>query len=95
MYSPSYPFPPAPSPPPKTATPCERFATRKGQPPCKENLMKWCQTDLAATAYRWRRFVGRQGPDDMLFGGLDNVISHDGIMAEEVTKRGWKVRGHG
>jgi hypothetical protein len=56
--------------------------------------MRWCQTDLAATAYRWRRFVGREGPDDMRFGELDEGgIGHDGVMAEEVVRRGWKARG--
>jgi hypothetical protein len=76
-------------------TPCDRFAAAPGAPLCKQNLMRWCQTDLAATAYRWRKLVGRddaggQG-QGLLFGDLDQGISHDGLMAQEVVKRGWKV----
>lgn len=67
--------------------------------------MRWCQTDLAATAYRWRKLVGRADAaagesvgaaggrgEGLLFGDLDQGISHDGLMAQEVVKRGWKVR---
>lgn len=73
------------------ATPCERFAAGPGLPPCKVNEMKWCQTDLAANAYSWPRFMR----DDMRFGILErgHGANHDGIMAELVHKRGWKVCG--
>ncbi|KAI8462605.1 MAG: hypothetical protein J3K34DRAFT_475968 [Monoraphidium minutum] len=75
-----------------TGNPCERFAARKGAPRCKPNLMRWCQTDLAATAYRWRKFVGRDGGgEEMLFAGMDQGISHDGQLAQRAVSRGWKV----
>lgn len=72
-----------------TATPCERFAAGAGLPPCKSNELSWCQTDLAANAYDWRRFVG----DGMLFGVLDSGYgaNHDGVMADVVRARRWKV----
>lgn len=71
------------------ATPCERFAAGPSLPPCKTNEMKWCQTDLAANAYSWPRFI----QDDMRFGVLEkgHGANHDGIMADVVRKRGWKV----
>eukprot|EP00775_Hariotina_reticulata_P012502 gene12502-12637_t len=72
-----------------TGLPCERFAAGPGVPTCKENLLRWCQTDLAANVYWWPRFVA----DDMLFGVLDSGrgANHDGFMAEVVVKRSWKV----
>ena len=54
--------------------------------------MKWCQTDLAANAYSWPRFM----KDDMRFGILETGrgANHDGIMADLVRTRGWKVKIH-
>lgn len=70
--------------------PCERFAAGPGLPPCKVNTLTWCHTDLAANAYAWPRFIA----DDMRFGVLDSGhgASHDGVMADVVRSRGWKVR---
>eukprot|EP00878_Enallax_costatus_P036477 GHUV01040967.1.p1 GENE.GHUV01040967.1~~GHUV01040967.1.p1 ORF type:complete len:318 (+),score=72.11 GHUV01040967.1:2345-3298(+) len=72
-----------------TGTPCERFTAGPGLPSCKTNEMKWCQTDLAANAYSWPRFM----KDDMRFGILETGrgANHDGIMADLVRTRGWKV----
>jgi hypothetical protein len=70
-------------------TPCERFAAGPGLPPCKVNELRWCQTDLAANAYAWPRFIA----DDMRFGVLDSGhgANHDGYMADVVRARQWKV----
>lgn len=72
-----------------TAVPCERFAAGPGLPPCKTNELRWCQTDLAANAYSWPRFIA----DDMRFGVLDSGhgANHDGFMADVVRARKWKV----
>ncbi|KAF8065512.1 EXOSC8 [Scenedesmus sp. PABB004] len=72
-----------------TGTPCARFAAGRGLPPCKANGLTWCQTDLAAVAYSWPRFVA----DDMRFGVLESGqgANHDGIMADVVRTRRWKV----
>lgn len=69
--------------------PCERFAAGPGLPPCKVNELRWCQTDLAANAYAWPRFIA----DDMRFGVLDSGhgANHDGYMADVVRTRQWKV----
>lgn len=32
-----------------------------GAPPCKENLLRFCNTDLAATIYRWEACWGGLG----------------------------------
>lgn len=73
-----------------SGTPCERFAYLSGVPPCKQNELRWCHTDLAANVYHWPRFV----EDDMRFGVLEggHGISHDGVMAQLVVQKGWKVR---
>lgn len=75
---------------PAAGIPCERFAAGPGHPPCKTNELRWCQTDLAANAYFWPRFIA----DDMRFGVLDSGVgaSHDGFMADVVRTRKWKVR---
>lgn len=74
---------------PAAAAPCERFAAGPGLPPCKVNELRWCQTDLAANAYSWPRFIA----DDMRFGLLDSGqrANHDGYMADVVRERKWKV----
>ncbi len=53
--------------------------------------MAWCQTDLAANAYRWSKLL----EEDLRYGPLDRGAgaSHDGFMAQAVRDRGWKVRG--
>ncbi|KAF6263567.1 hypothetical protein COO60DRAFT_1282230 [Scenedesmus sp. NREL 46B-D3] len=72
-----------------TGTPCERFAAGPQLPPCKSNGLSWCQTDLAAVAYSWPRFMA----DDMRFGVLEqgHGANHDGIMADLVRLRKWKA----
>ena len=52
--------------------------------------MRFCQTDLAANAYRWRRMV----KEDKRFGPLDPAgasSANDGMMASLLLKEGWKV----
>ncbi|EFJ52303.1 hypothetical protein VOLCADRAFT_102964 [Volvox carteri f. nagariensis] len=73
-----------------TALPCERFEEGEGVPHCKENEMRFCQTDLAASAYRLERLLA----ENRLFGELDPGGSHganDGIMAQTILTAGWKV----
>uniref|UniRef100_A0A383WPA8 Uncharacterized protein n=1 Tax=Tetradesmus obliquus TaxID=3088 RepID=A0A383WPA8_TETOB len=72
-----------------TGTPCARFAAGPQLPPCKQNNLSWCQTDLAAVAYSWPRFMA----DDMRFGLLEqgHGANHDGIMADVVQSRKWKI----
>lgn len=74
---------------PCAGMPCERFAAGPGLPPCKVNELRWCQTDLAANAYAWPRFIA----DDMRFAVLDSGhgANHDGFMADVVRARQWKV----
>lgn len=62
----------------------------EGDAPCKVNRLKWCHTDLGATAYRWRRLV----EEDRRFGGLDKTgvfTGQDGVMAGQVVEAGWPV----
>jgi len=82
--------PPSLQPHAPPATPCERFASGPGYPPCKVNELRWCQTDLAANVFSWPRFIA----DDMRYGLLDSGhgASHDGFMADVVRTRKWKVR---
>ncbi len=77
--------------PPPAAAPCERFAAAPGAPPCKENLLRFCNTDLASSIYRWPRFVAEDR-------GFAKVESHgiglnDGLLARLLKASGWKVRG--
>ena len=73
-----------------TGIPCDRFAAGPGLPPCKENELRWCCTDLAANVYSWPRLMS----EELRFGVLDvgKGANHDGLMAELVVKKGWKVR---
>ncbi|KAG2435072.1 hypothetical protein HXX76_007159 [Chlamydomonas incerta] len=79
-----------------TAEPCERFEEGEGVPPCKENGMRFCQTDLAANAYKLQRLL----VEDRRFGLVDPGGTHganDGIMAQLLKTAGWKihyVHGH-
>jgi hypothetical protein len=56
--------------------------------PCKPNLLRWCQTDLAATVYYWPRFV----EEDVRFWDAslpgDAAGSHDGRLAEALASSG-------
>lgn len=36
--------------------PCLRFESGPGLPACKQNMLRFCQTDLATVAYDWSRF---------------------------------------
>ncbi|KXZ44304.1 hypothetical protein GPECTOR_69g397 [Gonium pectorale] len=73
-----------------TASPCERFEDGEGLPPCKENGMRFCQTDLAANAYHLQRLI----TEDRRFGVVDPTGSHganDGVMAQILKSAGWKI----
>lgn len=62
-------------------------------PPCKENGMRFCQTDLAANAYKLQRLLA----EDRRFGLVDPGGTHganDGIMAQLLKTAGWKVGAH-
>ncbi len=70
--------------------PCERFEEAPGVPSCKENTMRFCQTDLAANAYRLERLLA----ENRRFGTADPDGTHganDGIMAQTLKMEGWKV----
>jgi len=57
-------------------------------PPCKSNLLRWCQTDLAATVYYWPRIVEEDVKFwDASFPG-DAAGSHDGRLAEGLASVG-------
>jgi hypothetical protein len=73
------------------APPCNRFAASPGAPPCKENLLRFCQTDLAASVYNWRRFVS----EGRAFSKLPSygLGLNDGLLAEQLQEAGWKVSG--
>jgi len=76
-----------------TAPPCTRFAANKddSMPKCKSNELRFCQVDLAAVAWRWKRLV----VEDRRFGTLDkrsDSQAADGMMATAVINAGWKVR---
>lgn len=61
-----------------------------GAAPCKPNRLKWCHTDLGATAYSWPRLL-REG---RRFGDLDETgvfTGQDGVMAGNVVDAGWRV----
>ncbi|GFR42383.1 hypothetical protein Agub_g3254 [Astrephomene gubernaculifera] len=73
-----------------TAPPCERFEEGPGLPPCKENDMRFCQTDLAANAHRLSRLLA----EERRWGLVDPTGTHganDGIMAQMLKSAGWKV----
>lgn len=73
-----------------TAAPCERFEEGPGLPPCKENDMRFCQTDLAANAYRLSRML----EEDRRFGTVDPTGgngANDGILAQILKTDGWKI----
>lgn len=77
-----------------TAAPCERFEEGPGLPPCKENDMRFCQTDLAANAYRLSRML----EEDRRFGTVDPTGgngANDGILAQILKTDGWKVSRDG
>ncbi len=41
----------------RAGVPCERFGQQEGAPVCKQNKLKWCQTDLGANVMRWPRLI--------------------------------------
>jgi len=72
-----------------TAIACDRFAAGPGAPPCKENLLRFCNTDLAADVYNWKRFMAEGR-------GFSKVPSatlglNDGLLARLLVSQGWKV----
>lgn len=81
----------SPSACPHAAHQCDRFSARVDTPQCKQNEMRFCQTDLAATAYRWSKLVG----NDWRFGMMDvggDSGANDGMMAQQLVEAGWQVR---
>ncbi len=72
-----------------TQTPCERFAAGEGVPNCKQNELSFCNTDLSANVYRYKRLVD----EDMRFGLIDPSGSSsamaDGMMANFMVQKGW------
>jgi hypothetical protein len=76
-------------PPMWTAVPCERFAASAEAPPCKENLLRFCNTDLASVAYNWPRFVS----EERAFSKMEShgIGLNDGLLAQLLKASGWKV----
>lgn len=75
-----------------TGEPCTRFAEGKGHPPCKQNDMTWCHTDLTAVVYRWQTLMD----SGLRFGLMDPTgVAADAVMAQQAKARGWKVRKMG
>ncbi|CAD7702246.1 unnamed protein product, partial [Ostreobium quekettii] len=74
-----------------TGIPCDRFSKGEGRPPCKENLLKFCHTDLGANAMSWTRLV----EEDRRFSALGSsgpAAGQDALMAELLKKSGWRTR---
>ncbi|GMH32793.1 hypothetical protein BSKO_00627 [Bryopsis sp. KO-2023] len=73
-----------------TVAPCERFATGN-RPPCKENLLRFCQTDLAANAMRRRKLV----KGNYRFASSrrrGDAASSDGFLMETLKRDDWNIR---
>ena len=76
----------------RAASPCDRFAYGEAAPPCKENMLRACQTDLSATAYRWKRLVAEKRYFGRLPGNASSTSGYnDGILSSILVKEGWKV----
>ncbi len=72
-----------------TAAPCQRFAASPGAPPCKQNLLRFCNTDLASVAYNWQRFLA----EGRAFSKMEShgIGLNDGLLARLLKRSGWKV----
>jgi hypothetical protein len=72
-----------------TAAPCERFAAGPGLPPCKENDVRFCNTDITANAFRYHRLTS----EAVSFSLVDVVALglNDAIVTEKVVRDGWEV----
>lgn len=73
---------------------CDRFtALYNEKRNCKQNTMRWCQTDLGSVAIRRAKLL----EEERYFGMLDNdkygldESHNDGLMFGELLKDGWKV----
>jgi hypothetical protein len=76
-----------------TMPPCERFCPQYNPGNmCKENLLRWCQTDLGSIAFRYRRFIqeGRSfARVNSTSYGLENA-NNDGLLIQNLVNDGWK-----
>ncbi|GAX74196.1 hypothetical protein CEUSTIGMA_g1645.t1 [Chlamydomonas eustigma] len=72
-----------------TATPCDRFAADASAPLCKENLLRFCNTDLASVAYNWPKFI----EEERAFSKMDShgIGLNDGLLAHLLKTSGWRV----
>lgn len=72
-----------------TAKPCERFAAAPGAPPCKDNLLRFCQTDLAANVFNWRKLRA----ENRTFAAMPGhgLGLNDGLLASALVAANWRV----
>ena len=55
-------------------------------------MLRACQTDLSATAYRWKRLVAEKRYFGRLPGNASSTSGYnDGILSSILVKEGWKV----
>ncbi|DBB10253.1 TPA: hypothetical protein ACH3X3_001818 [Trebouxia sp. C0006] len=76
-----------------TAKPCERFSAEPGKPACKQNLLRWCNTDLGANVLNWPRLI----QENKRFSQLAPVAcglpaeNYDGVLAQHLVDSNWTV----
>eukprot|EP00884_Botryococcus_braunii_P001944 jgi/Botrbrau1/11750/Bobra.0195s0075.1 len=76
-----------------TGPPCLRFASAADLPRCKDNKLKWCQTDLGANVFNWPRLVAenrRFGTLSAESGGL-TADNFDGVLVQKLVSEGWRT----
>jgi hypothetical protein len=73
-----------------TMPPCYRFAPSYNHlNNCKENFLRWCQTDLGSVAFRYKRFV----KEERQFARVDSYLelsNNDGLLIEMLVRDGWR-----
>lgn len=76
-----------------TAKPCERFAAELHKPACKQNLLRWCHTDLGANILSWPRLIQENKRFSQL-GPIACGLSaehFDGVLAKHLVDSNWTV----
>lgn len=76
-----------------TALPCERFKQEAGAPACKQNLLRWCHTDLGANVLHWPKLLAgnhRFGELAPFAGGL-SAEHFDGVLVHKLLVQNWVV----
>lgn len=76
-----------------TAKPCERFAAEPEKPPCKQNSLRWCHTDLGANVLSWPRLL-HEGKRFSQLAPIACGLSaehFDGVLAHHLVDSNWTV----